>query len=68
MCCFLIVCLFFISVFYSFTLLDLNFDKVSLYECGFDPFGFIRKKFDIRYYIVAILFIVFDLELLIILP
>lgn len=37
-------------------------DKVSAYECGFDPFGDARSRCDIRFYLVAILFIIFDLE------
>ena len=37
-------------------------DKVSTYECGFDPFDDARGRFDIRFYLVAILFIIFDLE------
>ena len=37
-------------------------EKLSPYECGFDPFENARLKFDIRYYLVAILFILFDLE------
>jgi len=36
--------------------------KLSPYECGFDPFEDARNKFDIRFYLVAILFILFDLE------
>ena len=37
-------------------------EKVSAYECGFNPFDDARMKFGIRYYLVAILFIIFDLE------
>src|SRR5215470_6053132 len=37
-------------------------EKLSPYECGFDPFGDARVRFDVRYYLVAILFIIFDLE------
>ena len=37
-------------------------EKVSAYECGFDAFADARSKFDVRFYLVAILFIVFDLE------
>ena len=37
-------------------------EKVSAYECGFDPFGDARSQFDIRFYLVSILFIIFDLE------
>lgn len=38
-------------------------EKMSPYECGFEPFEDARMKFDIRYYLVAILFIIFDLEI-----
>lgn len=37
-------------------------EKLSAYECGFPAFGDARMKFDVRFYLVAILFIVFDLE------
>lgn len=37
-------------------------EKLSAYECGFDPFGDARSRFDIRFYLVSILFIIFDLE------
>ncbi len=36
--------------------------KLSTYECGFEPFGDMRIPFDVRFYLVAILFIIFDLE------
>lgn len=42
--------------------------KLSPYECGFDPFGDARGKFDIRFYLVAILFIIFDLEIAFLFP
>ena len=38
-------------------------EKVSPYECGFEAFEDARMQFDIRYYLVAILFIIFDLEI-----
>ena len=38
-------------------------EKLSPYECGFEPFEDTRSKFDVRYYLVAILFIIFDLEI-----
>jgi len=38
-------------------------EKVSVYECGFDPFGDSRQKFEIRFFIIGILFLVFDLEI-----
>ena len=37
-------------------------EKLSAYECGFEAFGDARMKFDVRFYLVAILFIIFDLE------
>ena len=43
-------------------------EKLSPYECGFDPFEDARVKFDVRYYLVAILFIIFDLEVAFLFP
>lgn len=43
-------------------------EKVSAYECGFDPFDDARGRFDIRFYLVAILFIIFDLEVTFLFP
>jgi NADH-quinone oxidoreductase subunit A len=43
-------------------------DKLGPYECGFDPFEDTRGRFDVRYYLVAILFIVFDLEIAFLFP
>lgn len=43
-------------------------EKISAYECGFEPFEDARNKFDIRFYIVAILFIIFDIELIYLFP
>ena len=42
--------------------------KLSPYECGFEAFGDARMKFDVRYYLVAILFILFDLEIAFLFP
>ncbi|HJN22497.1 MAG TPA: NADH-quinone oxidoreductase subunit A [Rhodospirillales bacterium] len=42
--------------------------KNSAYECGFDAFGDARGKFDVRFYLVAILFIIFDLEVAFLFP
>ena len=42
--------------------------KLSPYECGFDAFEDSRTKFDVRYYLVAILFIIFDLEIAFLFP
>jgi NADH-quinone oxidoreductase subunit A len=43
-------------------------EKLSSYECGFDPFGDARNKFDVKFYLVAILFIIFDLEVTFLFP
>jgi NADH-quinone oxidoreductase subunit A len=43
-------------------------EKISTYECGFEPFEDSRMRFDVRYYLVAILFIVFDLEIAFLFP
>ena len=43
-------------------------EKVSAYECGFDPFDDARSRFDVRFYLVAILFIIFDLEVTFLFP
>jgi len=43
-------------------------EKLSPFECGFPPFGDARMKFDVRYYLIAILFILFDLEVAFLLP
>jgi NADH-quinone oxidoreductase subunit A len=37
-------------------------EKLSAYECGFDPYGDARNAFDIQFYLIAIIFIIFDLE------
>ena len=43
-------------------------EKLSAYECGFEAFEDTRTKFDVRYYLVAIFFIIFDLEITFFLP
>lgn len=45
-----------------------NDEKLSPYECGFEAFEDSRMKFDVRYYLVAILFIIFDLEIAFLFP
>ena len=43
-------------------------EKLSTYECGFEPFEDSRMEFDVRFYLVAILFIIFDLEIAFLFP
>ena len=72
-----ILIFFIISCILSFVLLILtflvsmknsNFEKLSAYECGFEPFEDTRTPFDIHFYIVAILFMIFDLEIAFLFP
>lgn len=66
-----ILVLFFFSFFLSILILFLSLrlgsynpdpEKVSAYECGFDPYEDARNAFDVRFYLIAIIFILFDLE------
>lgn len=43
-------------------------EKVLAYECGFEPFEDARSRFDVRFYLVALLFIIFDLEVAFLFP
>ena len=43
-------------------------EKLSTYECGFDPYDDARNAFDVRFYLVAILFMIFDIETVFLLP
>ena len=45
-----------------------NAEKNSAYECGMEPFEDARQKFDVRYYLIAIIFILFDLEIAFLFP
>lgn len=62
----LAVCLFAISFLFVFQLPEL--EKLSVYECGFNPSGDARTKFEVKFYPIAILFIIFDLELTFLFP
>jgi NADH-quinone oxidoreductase subunit A len=65
-CFFISFLLFLVSYFFVIQLP--NVEKVSIYECGFNPFTDSRNRFEIRYYIVAILFLIFDLEIIFLFP
>jgi NADH-quinone oxidoreductase subunit A len=53
---------------YIFAKQNPDSEKLSPYECGFEPFEDARVRFDVRYYLVAILFIIFDLEVAFLFP
>ena len=66
-----------IALLLSFGFIIINFlfspkkpdpEKLSAYECGFEPFSDSRMEFDVRFYLVAILFIIFDLEIAFLFP
>lgn len=66
-----------VAVLLSFIILALSYilavqqpdvEKISAYECGFSPFEDARNKFDVKFYLVAILFIIFDLEVTYLFP
>jgi NADH-quinone oxidoreductase subunit A len=43
---------------------EVSYEKVSSYECGFDAFSDAREPFDVKFYLIAILFIIFDVEVI----
>lgn len=47
---------------------DIDIEKLSAYECGFHPFEDPRQNFNVRFYLVSIIFIVFDLEIIFLFP
>ena len=70
--CFMFVslslCLLLFGVAFTITPNESNFEKASPYECGFEPFGLTHSIFNIQFFIVGILFMIFDLELAYLFP
>ena len=64
----IILLLFFISLFFAAGTSTADFEKLSAYECGFEPFSDTQGTFDVKYYLLGILFMVFDLEIMFLLP
>lgn len=65
-CAFFVVLLFSVSFFLVYQMPEA--EKFSSYECGFNPFGDAREKFEIRFYLVGVLFLIFDLEISFLFP
>jgi NADH-quinone oxidoreductase subunit A len=63
-----IIALIFFLASYCVAIQKPDTEKLSAYECGFDPFNDARNTFDVRFYLVAILFIIFDLEVTFLFP
>lgn len=57
-----------ILISFTFSLSAPDAEKLSAYECGFDPYEDARNVFDVRFYLVAIFFIIFDLEAIFFFP
>ena len=57
-----------ISASYSLTIQKPELQKLSVYECGFEPYETTQSQFDIWFCVVAILFLVFDIEIMFIIP
>nr|YP_011008380.1 NADH dehydrogenase subunit 3 [Sporochnus bolleanus]WBP70351.1 NADH dehydrogenase subunit 3 [Sporochnus bolleanus] len=53
---------------YSLAISEADSEKLSSYECGFDPYEDARNAFDVRFYLVAILFLLFDIETVFLFP
>lgn len=64
----IILLLFVLSFFLSSATNSVDFEKLSTYECGFDPFSDTQGTFDVKFYLLAILFMIFDLEIMFLLP
>jgi len=57
-----------LSICYLISIRNWTFEKITSYECGFDPFSDTREPFEIKFYLIAILFIIFDVEVIFFLP
>jgi len=64
----LIVVLFVVSYFLGANTSTVDFEKISVYECGFEPFSDTQGTFDVKFYLLAMLFMIFDLEIMLLLP
>jgi NADH-quinone oxidoreductase subunit A len=63
-----IVILVILALIYVINIPTNDYEKHSAYECGFEPFGDARSFFDIHFYTIGLLFIIFDLEIVFLIP
>lgn len=63
-----VACLLFFVLFFLIFKTQDDLSKISAYECGFNPFEDAFGRFDIKFYLVAILFLIFDLEVIFLFP
>jgi NADH:ubiquinone oxidoreductase subunit 3 (subunit A) len=68
LCLSVLICVLLFSVVTLITYKQYDLEKISAYECGFHPYEDTREKFNIRFYLVSILFIIFDLEITFLFP
>lgn len=66
-CSIILACLL-IILSYSFIYQQPDSEKLSIYECGYEPYENTRNMFNIKFYLIAIFFIIFDIEILFIIP
>lgn len=62
------LCLLLFGIAYCLSDSNMYLDKLSGYECGFDPFSDARDPFNIKFYLVSILFLIFDVEIIFFFP
>jgi len=65
---FIVVCLILVLSYFLSPQFRFSVEKISSYECGFEPFGDARMSFDIHFYLIGILFLLFDLEIVFLFP
>ena len=63
-----LICILMLLICYLVSSSKLYYEKLTGYECGFDPFSEARDPFEIKFYLISILFILFDIELLYFFP
>lgn len=63
----LVIVVYIIFIFFIYKI-NINIERVSSYECGFDPYRYTRISFSYRFFLISILFIIFDVEISLILP